>query len=229
MKRLSLICTLCLLLCILFAACRKNTSAIPGITHATGADSVYFQANGYLYTTNNIWFTAVNAYNKQCLWDFGDGKTAVGKDAIGHEYALPGAYTAKLTVDNKTTTLVINITDDWKRLIAMRNWQKRLYSVVNATPVNVYNADTTFAIEAIDFNRLILIKDSRSNFQDTLSMRIDNNTYYPTTISNRIVYTCNRTDYQAQLIWYPSIDSVYIFRKNTQASKENMLEYYSKK
>lgn len=226
MKRLTLF---SISLLTLFAACKKEepAPAVPNITHATGKDSCFFTVEGYLYTTNYVWFVPVDWPNNARVWDFGDGETSTQDDTMWHMYKQPGTYTVKLTVNGVTTQQTITITDGWKQIGAMRNWTKKYSDYDPPTFKNRETVDTTFALQAIDFNTVMLIKDDRPNFKDTMYLKRElGNELVPT---NAIVYKMYNTKWDAKLIWYRDIDSVYVRREYMKSDTLNLLEYMSKK
>ncbi len=226
MKRLAIF---SISLLTVFAACKKEdpTPVVPNITHATGKDSTFFTVEGYLYTTNYVWLVPVDGGNVARVWDFGDGETSTQDDTMWHVYKQPGTYTVKLTVNGVTTQRTITITDAWKQIGAMRNWTKKYSDYDPPKLTNRATLDTTFALQAIDFNTVMLIKDDRLNFKDTMYlMREMGNELVPL---NAVVYKMYNTKWDAKLIWYRDIDSVYVRREYLKTDTLNLLEYMSKK
>jgi len=52
------------------------------------------------YVGSNIQFINTSKANGEPIWDFGDGNTAQG-DTVVHQYAQPGTYQVKLTIEGK--------------------------------------------------------------------------------------------------------------------------------
>lgn len=226
MKRLTLF---SISLLTVFAACKKEdpAPAVPNITHATGKDSSFFRVEGYGFTTSPIWFVPVDGANAARLWDFGDGETSTENDTMWHIYKQPGTYTVKLTVNGVTTQNTVSITDDWKQIGAMRNWTKKYSDYKPPTSKNRETVDTTFALQAIDFNTIMLIKDDRLNFKDTMYLKRES--AYDHLQPNTIVYKRYNNKWLATLVWYRNIDSVYVNREYVLSDTANLLEYMSKK
>ncbi len=214
---------------VALAACKKENAepTKPNIVHASGKDSSFFRVEGYLYTTNYIWFVPLSGANAARTWDFGDGETSTEDDTMWHMYKQPGTYTVKLTVNGVTTQNTFTITDGWKQMGAMRNWIKKYSDYDPPRLINRTTVDTAFALQAIDFNTIMLIKDDRLNFKDTMYLkRVYGNELVP---PNAVEYTRYNDKWSGKLIWYRDVDSIYIRREYLQSDTLNLLEYWSKK
>lgn len=215
-----------------FPACRKKEEkpVAPVVSVPPTKDSIDFGYNGSMFSTDNVIFYTGFAYKKTFNWDFGDGTSSSENDTLLHVYDKAGTYTVKLTIGDVTTQKNVTISDEWKKIKNIRTWDKWYHKVIDWRTqdiLTVHRADTQFALQVVDFNRIILHKEpDYHDYKDTMMLyRVWEQT--PSTIKDVIVYRNQYVSPRAALEWHYKKDSISIIRTSIY-SGDTVLTYCTK-
>ena len=100
------------LLPIVVASCIPNTPEVE--TLPSDPVSFTYRINGDYaldyYIDSDITFQNTSPTQGEAVWNFGDGKTAIG-DEVVHAYDVAGTYNVKLTINGLVKNQVIMISD----------------------------------------------------------------------------------------------------------------------
>lgn len=93
--------------------CMDNVPEVEDLPSAAVAFDYKIIDNSYrldYYVGAQVEFTSISKAEGQCIWDFGDGTTAMG-ETVTHKFAVGDTYKVKLTVGNQSRTQSILIKD----------------------------------------------------------------------------------------------------------------------
>ena len=123
------------LLPIFAVSCIDNKVEVEDLPRDPVSFEYYIEGDYHLdyYIDSDITFISTSPTKGEAVWDFGDGKSAVG-DTVRHPFDVAGTYNVKLTINGITKSQVLMVSDI-KPLVSINPIEGGVCEVKN-TPVS---------------------------------------------------------------------------------------------